>query len=205
MISLLKWRLVLQEVKNMLVENIPGTNIKYGENKDAFSILRPMIEITGGLSLGQICSITNLQPSTIQNWVKRSYVPRPINKKYHERHVSRILLISALRDSMNIEEIGELMILINGDTEDESDDIISESNLFDYFCRCILKLDESSISNKNISEIISKTISDSNAVHLDRLKSALTIMIYAYILGECKKQINKNLYELRGKEDEKEI
>jgi len=189
----------------MLVENIPGTNIKYGENKDAFSILRPMIEITGGLSLGQICSITNLQPSTIQNWVKRSYVPRPINKKYHERHVSRILLISALRDSMNIEEIGELMILINGDTEDESDDIISESNLFDYFCRCILKLDESSISNKNISEIISKTISDSNAVHLDRLKSALTIMIYAYILGECKKQINKNLYELRGKEDEKEI
>ena len=103
---------------------IPGTNIEYGNSKDAFSVLRPMIEITGGLSLSQICRITNLQTSTIQNWVKRGFVQRPDHKKYYERHLSRILLIAVLRDCMNIEDIGELMQLINGDTDDESDDIV---------------------------------------------------------------------------------
>ena len=117
----------------MSVKIIPGTNIAYGDNKDAFSVLRPMIQITGGLSLGQICRITNLQSSTIQNWVKRGFVPRPEHKKYYERHLSRILLISALRDCMNIEDIGELMVLINGDTDDAGDDIISETALYDVF------------------------------------------------------------------------
>ena len=69
----------------MLNETIPGTNISYSEADDAFSVFRPMIEITGGLSLGQVCTITGLQPSTIQNWVKRSFIPHPENKKYYRR------------------------------------------------------------------------------------------------------------------------
>ena len=118
----------------MLSKTIPGTNIEYRNNKEASQIIEEMIEITGGLSLSQICKITNLQTSTIQNWVKRKYVPRPDHKKYYERHISRILLISALRECMNIEDIGELMSMINGDTDDETDDIISETRLYDYFC-----------------------------------------------------------------------
>ena len=189
----------------MKVENIPGTNLKYGSSKDAFTVLRPMIEATGGLALGQICSMTNLQPSTIQNWVKRSYVPRPINKKYYERHLSRILLISALRDSMNIEEIGELMELINGDTEDESDDIVSESTLYDYFCKCLIQLDDVALNSNNINEIVLKTIEKDKIVHEEKLTYALRIMIYAYILGECKKRINQNLNYLKGEENEEKI
>ena len=167
----------------MLTDTIPGTNLKYGDNQDAFSVLRPMLDITGGLSLGQICTITGLQPSTIQNWVKRSYVPHPVNKKYEERHLSRILLISALRNSMNIEEIGELMTLINGETDDESDDIISESQLYDYFCQIIMNLQEDNLDKNNIDKVIKKLIK--NEIHKDKLLSALRIMVYAYIVGIC--------------------
>lgn len=177
---------------------IPGTNIEYGQSDDAFSVLRPMIEITGGLSLGQICRITGLQSSTIQNWVKRGYVPHPDQKKYYERHLSRILLISALRECMNIEEIGELMMLINGDTDDESDDIISETKLYDYFCKAVKNLNELSLEGENIENSIAEILKNEDEANMDKLTLALKVMVYAYISGLCLKKIEVNLKGLRG-------
>ena len=186
----------------MQAKTIPGTNILYGNNDDAFSVLKPMIEITGGFSLGQICRITDLQTSTIQNWVKRGYVPRPENKKYYERHLSRILLISALRECMNIEDIGELIRLINGDTDDESDDIISEMALYDDFCRAVKDLEELSLDEDRIDESIEKILEKEDADIREKLMMALRVMVYAYISGVCLKQIDLNLRRLRGDYDE---
>ncbi len=188
----------------MSVKIIPGTNIAYGDNKDAFSVLRPMIQITGGLSLGQICRITNLQSSTIQNWVKRGFVPRPEHKKYYERHLSRILLISALRDCMNIEDIGELMVLINGDTDDEGDDIISETALYDVFCEAVRELDERSLNMQEIEHCIDELVLHEDRNAKERLSMALKVMVYAYLCGKCLKQIQLNLSKLRGEQNEYE-
>ena len=157
-----------------------------------------MIEITGGLSLGQICRITGLQSSTIQNWVKRGYVPHPDQKKYYERHLSRILLISALRECMNIEEIGELMMLINGDTDDESDDIISETKLYDYFCKAVKNLNELTLEGENIENSIAEILKNEDEANMDKLTLALKVMVYAYISGLCLKKIEVNLKGLRG-------
>jgi len=176
---------------------IPGTNMQYANNDNAFETFSPLFEITGGLSLGQICSITGLQASTIQNWVKRGYVARPVNKKYLERHLSRILLISSLRDCINIEEIGELMTLINGDTEDESDDIVSESKLYDYFCRSVWALKSLTIDDKKIEGIILEELKNESNIYKKRLLTALKVMVYAYLSGECNKNIDKNLKELK--------
>lgn len=188
----------------MSVKIIPGTNIAYGDKKDAFSVLRPMIQITGGLSLGQICRITNLQSSTIQNWVKRGFVPRPEHKKYYERHLSRILLISALRDCMNIEDIGELMTLINGDIDDESDDIISETALYDIFCQAVRELDERSIDMQQVEHSIDELILQEDVSAKEKLSMALRVMVYAYLCGKCLKQIQMNLSKLRGEQNEYE-
>lgn len=177
---------------------IPGTNMQYSSDNDAFSMFRPMIEITGGLSLSQVCSITGLQASTIQNWVKRDYVPRPIKKKYLERHLARILLISSLRDCMNIEDIGELMKLINGDTEDESDDIVSESKLYDYFSNCINMLTCKTIEDEKIEEAIEEVLKNEESIAKQKLVYALKVMVYAYISGKCLKQININFNKLKN-------
>ena len=177
---------------------IPGTNIEYGDREDAFSVLRPMIEITGGFSLSQICRITGLQTSTIQNWVKRGYVPRPEHKKYYERHLSRILLISALRDCMNIEDIGELMQLINGDADDESDDIISETALYDTFCKAIKALDEHSLNIDDIEKTVEGVLETDEASIREKLSMALKVMVYAYLSGKCMKMIDHHLSRLRG-------
>ena len=187
----------------MLSKMIPGTNIEYQNNNDAFSVLKPMIAITGGFSLGQICKITGLQASTIQNWVKRSFVPHPEKKKYYERHLSRILLISALRDCMNIEDIGELMQLINGDTDDESDDIISEENLYDYFCKAVRNLDAQSLNDESIERTIITILEHEEGLTKEKLTMALKVMVYAYISGRCLERIALNLNRLRGDNNEK--
>ncbi len=189
----------MREGGTMAGKIIPGTNIEYGNSKDAFSVLRPMIEITGGLSLSQICRITNLQTSTIQNWVKRGFVQRPDHKKYYERHLSRILLIAVLRDCMNIEDIGELMQLINGDTDDESDDIVSEAVLYDRFCEAVRNIDDNSLNFADIEQSIEKMSFNEEGTIKEKLIMALKVMVYAYLSGKCMKQIEKNLSGLRGK------
>ena len=181
----------------MLSNLIPGTNIEYGEDMEPFVVVKTMIKVTGGLSLSQVSKITGLQASTIQNWVKRDFVPRPVNKKYYERHLSRIMVISALRDCMNIEEIGELMHLINGDTEDTRDDIVLEENLFNYFCKIINSIDEHALNDLMIERSIRENLLNEHAENREKLTVALKVMIYAYIAGKCYEYIRENMELLR--------
>gem|GEM_PF-2225708 len=122
----------------MPIKYIPGMVIPYnGKESGAFGALRPMIKAADGLTLGQVTAITGLESSTIQNWVKRGFVAHPVNKKYHEHQIARILIISMLRDSLKIEEIGDLLRIINGSRSAE-DGIISEIDLYECLCEILL-------------------------------------------------------------------
>ena len=181
----------------MLSETIPGTNIRYSGDIDAFEMIRPMIELTGGLTLSQMVKITGISSYSIQNWATRGYIPRAENKKYYERHVARVLLINAMKDSLNVEEIQEIMSIVNGDTEDESDDIISDSTLFDYFCRVVRRFNEDTLSEENVIKAVNEVLKDiENVKNKTILRYALKIMAYAYISGKCLEQINLNKKEL---------
>ena len=63
-----------------------------------------------------------------------------LEKKYGERQIARILIINALRGSLQMEEIAALLRYVNGSAEEKNDDIIGEGLLFDYFCNCIAAL-----------------------------------------------------------------
>ena len=55
---------------------IPGTTLKYSEaaRNDSFSMIAPVLEATGGLTLSQLSTLTGLEGTTIQNWIKRGWV-----------------------------------------------------------------------------------------------------------------------------------
>jgi hypothetical protein len=97
---------------------------------------------------------------------------------------------------MNIDEIGELMVLINGDTDDETDDIVSESSLYDYFCKTVRSMDQRELNDEYIEETILNILKDTD--HQDKMLPALKVMVYAYVSGKCLKQIKINLSKLRG-------
>lgn len=168
-------------------------------NPNTLTTLSQLIAASDGLTLGQICNITNLEPSTIQNWVRRSFVPNPVNKKYHERHVARILLISSLRDCMKLENIGELMTYVNGNTDDESDDIISEQELYGYLCEVIARTDDNAPDIDSVSSLVKSVTESYNAPdeHKNRLENALAVMVYAYTAGKYKRQAEKIFKQIK--------
>ena len=172
---------------------IPGTNTPFSNQEGgAFELFEPMIAVTGGLSLAQVCSITGLEGSTIQNWVKRGFIANPINKKYFERQLSRILILSAMRDCMQLDKIVALLKYINGDVEDESDDNISEPQLFDYFCNIIRKLDiHKGIDLEYVESVITNETKNFTGPFADspkRLYNTLKTMTYGYITGIYKQE-----------------
>lgn len=154
----------------------------------------PLIRATDGLTLGQVCSLSGLGQSTIQNWIKRGYVPHPVGKKYHERHLARILLIARLRESMQIERVGELLTYINGDTDDESDDLIAEQALYDLFCEISDELIGGRRSPDSIGETVDTVIRRTIGSDVSKkLNNALNIMAATY-MANCFKQEADRLF-----------
>lgn len=183
-------------------KRVPGTTMPYAGEEGMFAMFRPLIKATNGLTLGQVCAITGLEPSTIQNWIKRGFVAHPIQKKYYERQLARILLISTLRDSMKIDQIGELMARVNGDADDESDDIITEEALYDDLCEIIRRRDESPAGMDAVPELVRQVTESYDPPTPDaaeRLQTALTVMVYAYTAGEYKREAERCFERLQKK------
>ncbi len=113
---------------------IPGTTLT-GKRSDADRTdgLFQSLFLAGGLTLSQVSSITGLEPYTIQNWVKRGFLPSPVNKRYNMEQVCRLININILKGNMPLEQIVKLMAYLNGNLADESDDLVDDTMLFFLF------------------------------------------------------------------------
>ena len=181
---------------------IPGTTIPDGGAMGGgmFAALRPMIAATNGLTLAQVCAITALEPSTVQNWVKREFVAHPVAKKYGERHLARILIISMLRDSMKIDDVGELLRYINGNADDESDDIIDEPDLYDLLCE-VVRGATPGASDESLGAAIDGAIDHyplRGEAARERLAAAMRVMVHAYFAGVLARKAQQGLARLKG-------
>ena len=152
-----------------------------------------LIRAADGLSLAQVCSLTGLEPSTVQNWIKRGFVPHPERKRYRERHVARILLIDALRDSLMIERVGELMQYINGNVDDMSDDVISEEALYDLFKAAVAGVRDLYVPPELVGEKVAVIVADRipDSAARGRIVPAVTVMVNAYIASKYKREAER--------------
>ena len=180
---------------------IPATTIKYNESirNSAFDAVSPVLEATGGLTLSQLSKLTGLEGSTIQNWIKRGWVPSTKGKKYSERQILRILLINMLRGAMKLENIIKLMTYINGDVEDTSDDIIEETLLYNSLCRIIFTVEEESAFDSNsVRELVAREIENAADSIKDehKLKKAMFVMVMAYRSACIKSEMEETLNDI---------
>ena len=172
-----------------------------------FESIRPAFAATGGLMLSQVVEITGVGGSTIQNWIKRGWIPSPVEKKYGERQVARILIVDMLRKSMQLENIVKLMECVNGNVEDQSDDIIKDADLYTYIYNIIKKINPVETFTINmLDDIISEEINDYNGPGANytgkvsntqkRLHDALRIIILTYISSELRKRAEAELAKM---------
>ena len=194
---------------NLKVNQMTSEETKISDRHELidFEALRPAFAVTGGLMLSQVVEMTGLGSSTIQNWIKRGWIMSPVDKKYSERQVARILIIDLLRKSMKLENILKLMECVNGDVEDQSDDIIRDADLYIYIYNIIKRTEPlEQFTLDRLDSVIDDEIRDYHGTgegytgHVSdaakRLHDALSIILLTYMSSELRKRAETELKQL---------
>ena len=168
---------------------LPGTIIEVDGNdpQGAQKALDGIFAVKG-LILSQVSQLTGLEPYVIQNWVKRGFLSPPRHKLYSRRQFCRILLINMLRESLRIEQITTLLSYMNGHLDDESDDLIDDSVLYDYFFRLL----QAHTSPEAVTADFQEPCPGAHR----RLVQTLTVMHIAYEAAQLQKKTATLLAEL---------
>ena len=115
---------------------IPGT-VLTGRREDVEHSIRQIegMFLGGGMIRSQLASVTGVEAHDIQNWVKRGFLPNPVNKRYSINQFCRIVTINMLRMAMPMDQICSMLGYVNGRLDDESDDLIDDTVLYFMFLR----------------------------------------------------------------------
>ena len=178
---------------------IPGT-IKNKNDMGGYTgveFLDKIFYISDGVMLTQIRDISGVDGSTLQNWVKRGWIGTTVNKRYSKDQLARILIINMLRDAMLLERIDFLLHYINGRIDDTSDDIISESLLYDYICKIYdIFCEREYETSEQLVSVINEVVANYDEPIVGgkrRLAKALEIILIAYFASVVSAHAN-NLY-----------
>ena len=168
---------------------LPGTTL-LGKRSDAGRTdgLFQSMMLTGGLTLGQVATITGLEPYTIQNWVKRGFLTPPEHKRYTMHQLCRIININMLKAALSLEQICGLLSYVNGDLSDESDDLIDDATLYFLFVR--LAADHRRMNTpEGRDAYLSQLLSEQTQLTPDakaRVAKVLTIMLTAWAASQLR-------------------
>lgn len=182
---------------------IPGTKLKRSDmdNLTGLDFLKRVFFVSEGVMLTQIRDISGIDSSTLQNWTKRGWVINSRSKKYNMDQVAHILIINMLRSCMQLESIDFLIHYINGRVDDTSDDIISDSMLYDYICRIVSHMmDSEQVTLSNVRALVETVISDYQEPMegaRERLVRALEVIVVTYTAALLKRHADELLAELQ--------
>ena len=182
---------------------LPGTATTYFEQgQKGFAKIEMLLLATGGLNLSQVCAVTGLEGSTIQNWVKRGWVANPRGKKYDEVHIARILIINALKECVKLEHISLLMSYVNGLNDGKSSAIIKESELFNYLCDALEMMGQADDLSRggveSLVEAVIKHYQGPTPDARDKIGKALTVMVFACVCTDVKRRTEAMMSQILG-------
>lgn len=178
---------------------IPGTTItaqreEANHVEDQFNAMF----FGGGLALGQVANLTGLEPYAIQNWVKRGFLTSPERKRYSLNQVCRILNINMLKAVMPMEEICRLLEYINGELDDDCDDLIDDSRLYFMFVRLAARARYIG-GTKSWDDALTEVAAEYHEPQpgsREKLIRVLRIMLTAWVAAQLKYQTEKMMEKL---------
>ena len=153
----------------------------------------------GGITLSQVTSITGLEAYAVQNWVKRGFLTSPQGKRYTLRQLCRILNINMLRGAMPIERICRLLSHVNGQLDDESDDMIDDSQLYFLFVKLAARMKElyDPAAADEMLEDYLKDYEEPVPGAKERVRAVLRIMLTAWLASRMMQETEKMLSALQ--------
>ena len=179
---------------------IPGTVLTIPERDGAQveSLFRGIF-LTGGIVLSQVTAVTGLDGYIIQNWVKRGFLTKPENKHYSLRQLCRIININMLRGALPLERICGLLGYVNGQLDDESDDMIDDAHLYFMFVRLATRSREL-YQAENRDAILNEALADYQEPApgaKEKVKAVLRIMLTAWLATRMAQETERMLSNLQ--------
>lgn len=179
---------------------IPGTVLRQ-PRQDADYIPQQFSSmfLAGGISLGQVCGITGLEPYTVQNWVKRGLLTPPQKKQYSLRQLCRIININMLKGVLPMERICGMLGYINGALNDESDDIIDDSQLYFMFVHLAARakeLDRAADRDALLEQAMQNYIEPVPGAKA-RVKQVLQVMLTAWLAARMQSEAENMLNKMK--------
>ena len=179
---------------------IPGTVLTgQRENPEAtVEQLRAMF-LAGGIVGSQVAAITGLEPHAIQNWVKRGFLSPPQAKRYTLRQLCRIMTINMLRNALPMEKICSLLSYINGRLDDESDDSISDTQLYFAFVTVAARYTGMVEDEQAMMRCIRQSLPDYQEPFpgaRERGEKVLAVMLMAWTAGYLRQMADKRFDQL---------
>ena len=174
---------------NKVEWTLPGTVLSVDADRpQAAEEVFSSLFLAGGLVLSQVTQVTGLEPYIIQNWVRRGFLAPPKQRKYTRRQLSRILMINALKSTLSIEQICKLLSYINGALDDEGDDTIDDTELYDAFVLVAGSVQKHGLTSESeMNRLIADGLKDykeSIPGAKERIEQALRIMITACLAAQ---------------------
>ena len=178
---------------------VPGTVLRLPrENADNIQEQFSSMFLAGGIVLSQISGITGLEPYAIQNWVKRGFLTPPEKKRYSLRQLCRILNINTLKSVLPMEQICSLLAYVNGQLDDESDDMIDDATLYFLFVRLAANAKELYRAEDRDALLDQALESYEEPVPgaRERVKQVLRVMLTAWLAARMRQASEKMLAEI---------
>ena len=178
---------------------IPGTTLEANRSDaDRIDSLFHSMLLAGGLTLGQVASITGLEAYAIQNWVKRGFLSPPQNRRYNLEQLCRIITINMLKGALTLEQICSLLGYINGDLADDSDDIIDDAILYFMFVKLAARARHIG-GDQNWETALEDATADYIEPYpgaKDRIIQVLRVMLTAWISSRLQAQVSDMVSKL---------
>lgn len=178
---------------------IPGTVLRRPrEEADHIEEQFSSMFLAGGMVLSQVSGITGLEPYTVQNWVKRGFLAPPEKKRYTLRQLCRIININMLKSVLPMEQICGLLGHINGQLDDEADDMIDDAALYFMFVRLAARAKELYRAEERDALLDQALAEYAEPVPgaKDRVKQVLRIMLTAWLAARMRQEAERMLTEL---------
>ncbi len=178
---------------------IPGTVLQIRrEDAEHIDETFSSMFLAGGITLGQVASITGLEPYTIQNWVKRGFLSPPENRHYSIGQLCRIIHINMLKSVLSLETICGLLEYINGKLDDAADDIIDDAALYFLFVKLAARarqMENASAWEEALENLLADYREPVSGAK-ERIEKTLRIMVTAWIAARTLQAAEKLIKEL---------
>lgn len=140
-------------------KNIPTFLIKASKRRNHQEYGLSTNEI---VSLANLCELTSLKSTSIQNWIKRDIkelIGAPeLGKKYSIEQAALLLIVKDLKTVFDFEKIRKVLIEVFNTLSDRSDDLISPIMFYEMYGTVLEKLDTLPFNEQALENKIKKEI-----------------------------------------------